>query len=220
MLPTQRLPRRLRPRNKSRGNQPRNLEIIKAPRARPELKYTDADVHQGDVINTGLFTLLNGIGFGTEAYQRVGRQIQLVNLDLRFAVTQQNGAVNTQICRVMVVYDRQTNGLIYPSSDLLDNSVALLFWTQKQYNRDGRQRFIVLHDECMQVNPNLLEGSFPFINRKIDLRGLATQYNAQPGLLVNTIMTGSLYLIAFSMAPLGAINLKADFAARVNYLDA
>lgn len=183
------------------------------------MKYTNAEVHQSDVINTGTFTLLNGIGFGTEAYQRVGRQVQLCSLDLRYAVTQQNGALNAQICRLMVVYDKQTNGLIYPSSDLLDNSVALVFWTQKQYNRDGRDRFVVLHDESFQVNPNLLEGSFPFVNRQIDLKGLKTQYNAQPGLLVNTIQTGSLYLVAFSMAPLGVLNLKADFTARVNYLD-
>lgn len=221
---SQRLPRRQRPsRNQAVRRVPRNIadrDILPMPRMRPEMKFAEGEVHQADVIDTGYSQLLNGIGVGAEVYQRVGRQIQLVNLDLRFAVTQQNGALNTQLCRVMVVYDKQTNGLNYPSTALLDNSVPAVFWPLKQYQRDNLDRFIVLMDEVIQVNPNLLDNSFPYIHRMVNLRHLFTQFNAVAGALVNTIQTGSLYLWTFSMAPLGLINLKADMTARVNYLDA
>lgn len=187
---------------------------------RMELKYNDVQQHQVDVIDTGTFTLLNGIGVGTEVYQRTGRQVNLKFLTVKLAFTQQNGAVNAQQCRYMIVYDRQTNGLAPTNADLLDNSVALLWWTRKPTNPNNRDRFLILEDKTIQVNPTLLDYSTPIVDKTYNLHNLVTQYNATAGLLVNAISTGSLYLIMFDQAPLGLINVRTSFACRVHYTDA
>lgn len=187
---------------------------------RQELKYTDVQQHQVDVIDTGTFVLLNGIGAGTEVFQRTGRQINLKYLTMKMAFTQQNGAVNAQQLRYMIVYDRQPNAAVFANSDLLDNSVALLWWTRKPTNPNNRDRFQILVDKTIQVNPTLVEYSTPLVDQTLNLKNFTTQYNATAGLLVNAIQTGSLYLVMFDQAPLGLINLKASYAMRLHYTDA
>lgn len=183
-----------------------------------ELKYADIQQHQTDVIDTGTFILLNGIGQGLEAYNRVGRQILMKQLDLKLSFTQQNGAVNAQQLRYMVVYDRQSNGAVFTNANLLDNSVALLWWTRKPTNPDNRDRFEILLDRTLQINPTLLEQSAPVFDHRLQLT-LPTQYNGA-GATVASITTGSLYLVFFDQAPLGLINIKTSFATRIHYLDA
>lgn len=187
---------------------------------RMELKYNDVQQHQVDIADTGTFTLLNGIGVGTEVYQRTGRQVNLKYLTVKLAFTQQNGAVNAQQCRYMIVYDRQANGAVMANSDILDNSVALLWWTRKPTNPNNRDRFLILEDKTIQVNPTLLEDSTPLVDKTYNLHNLVTQYNATAGLTVASITTGSLYLVMFDQAPIGLINLRSSFACRVHYTDA
>jgi len=193
---------------------------IQSYRPHMELKYSDVQQHQVDVADVGTFVLLNGIGSGTEVFQRTGRQINLKYLSLKMAFTQQNGAVNAQQLRYMIVYDRQPNAAIFTNSDLLDNSVALLWWTRKLTNPNNRDRFQILVDQTITVNPTLLEYSTPMVDKTISLRGYVTQYNATAGLLVNAIQTGSLYLVMFDQAPIGLINCRASYGIRLHYTDA
>jgi len=186
-------------------------------RPKSELKYADIQQHQTDVIDTGTFVLLNGIGPGLDAWNRVGRQILMKQLDLKLSFTQQNGAVNAQQLRYMVVYDRQPNGAIFTNANLLDNSVPLLWWTRKSTNPDNRDRFEILMDRTIQVNPNLLEMSAPVFDYRLPLT-LPSQFNGA-GATVASITTGSLYLVFFDQAPLGLINIKTSFATRLHYLD-
>lgn len=206
-----RAPRRYRPYAPGRS-----MSLVPM-RQTSELKYADIQQHQTDVIDVGTFVLLNGIGQGSEAYNRVGRQILMRQLDLKLSFTQQNGAVNAQQLRYMVVYDRQTNGAIFTNTNLLDNSVALLWWTRKNTNPDNRDRFEILLDRTIQVNPNLLEASAPVFDHHMRLN-LPAQFSGA-GATVASITTGSLYLVFFDQAPLGLINIKTSFAGRLHYLD-
>jgi len=170
-----------------------------------------------DIVDTGSSFLLNGIGVGAQVYNRLGRQILMKSLLLNVAITQQNGAVNGQTCRYMIVYDRQANTGAQVNSQILDNSTGVP-WTQKVKNLDNAQRFLILRDKTFIVKPNLEgEGQYQ-INDYIKLN-LPVQFNAGNTGAIGDIQTGSLYLWFFCQAPLGLINLKFVGASRLHFHD-
>ena len=170
-----------------------------------------------DVVDTGTITLLDGIALGPGVYQRIGRQVRLKHLNLRLFVTQQNGALNTQLCRYMIVYDKQCNGALPSMGSLLDQTGTAPN-VARSLNRDYLSRFTVLVDDVLQVNPVSMPNSLPHveISKKIDL---PVQYNVTDTSSVGAIINGSLFLILFDQVPVGLINLKATFSAQVVFED-
>ncbi len=187
------------------------------PSSPVEYKYTNPEASVVDVVDTGYFALLNGIALGTEVYQRVGRQVNMHELDIRLGFTQQNGALNTQLCRYLIVYDKQPNGAAPTLATILDTSGAATA-PLKQHSRDGMRRYEILADHTFQVNPNTLVDSYPQFHHKIRLNR-PIQFNSSSTGTVASILTGSLYLVAIDQVPLGLINIKMSYSANLTYSD-
>jgi hypothetical protein len=181
----------------------------------PEIKYNNVEATAVNLAAAGYYSLLNGIAVGAEPYQRVGRQIQLANFELRCGISQVAGGLQSMPIRVMVVYDKQSNGATFAPAALLDASTGIPnVW--KQYNLDNRDRFVILHDETSQVNITTGEGSFPTFHTKGQIN-LPTIFNATGGGVISSITTGSLYLILFEAYD--PFPLVTSFTCRVEYLD-
>lgn len=183
-----------------------------------EMHYTNTEwAAPTDIVDTGSSFLLNGIGVGAQVFNRLGRQVLMKSLILNVAITQQNGAVNGQTCRYMLVYDRQANTGAQVNAQILDNSTAVP-WTQKVKNLDNSQRFLILRDRTFIVKPNLVDEGQYQLNDYIKLN-LPVQFNAGNTATIGDIQTGSLYLWFFDQAPLGLINLRFQGAARLHFHD-
>jgi hypothetical protein len=203
-----------RSRSRSRSRVPARVMIARSVH-QPEIKYNNIEATAVNLAAAGYYSLLNGIAAGTEPYQRVGRQIQMANYELRMGVSQVGGGLQSMPVRFMIVYDKQTNGATFNPAAILDNSTAIPnVW--KQYNLDNRDRFVILRDETSQINITTGEGSFPtfHLRGKIDL---PTIFNATGGGTITSITTGSLYLILFEAYD--PYPLVTSFTCRVEYLD-
>lgn len=183
------------------------------PPGKPELKFQERVVAQADFIATGTAWLLNGIGLGNEVYNRIGRQIFMKNLELRGFINQQNGALNEQVCRVAVLYDRQSNGTAPTAAMLWDLSGATSY-VASQYNLDNRDRFKVLYDKVLSIAPPLVNDSRKNIVAHIPLNLYATFNYSNTGTITD-IQTGALYVVMVCEAPLGLVNLRTTFTTRV-----
>jgi len=212
---SQRNPRKSRPGRRRLRKARRSI----VPRALKdtEVKYNLSEATASDIADTGTFTLLNGIGVGTDTYQRIGRQIRIIGIELRASFYQQNGALNPQPARYMIAYDRQCNGAVYTLATLLDNSTGL-YYPFKNTVFDNQKRFSIVLDKTLTVNPITLSDGYPCVHHVIKCN-LPVQYNGTAGLLVSAITSGSLYLIMCDVAPVGAINIRANFSCRILYLD-
>lgn len=182
-----------------------------------EIKRFDSTATAADIIDNGYFVCLNGgIVQGPATNQRIGKQITVKSIDLKLAVTQQNGALNGQQCRMMIVYDRQANGLAMNAPLLLDGGGAPN--VNKLRNPDYMQRVLVLRDKRFTVNTLTQEESIVNINEYIKCN-LPVQWGSGVAGTYADITMGQIWLCLFCQVPLGLINLKGTYTARVNYID-
>lgn len=177
-----------------------------------ETKSVDVTRNTYTLNSTGLVSVLNLTEEGSSFYNRLGRRIRLVSIHMTGNINPT--AVNTSVqdyARVIVVYDRQTNGAT-PSPGVIlgdyDQAGNLSYTSFAGSNPDEKDRFMILADERLVLPPNLTNiasGDYAppdtsknvfTINRFIKLRNLVTHYsaNSSPG-VVGDISTGGLFLL-------------------------
>jgi len=107
-----------------------------------ELKVRDVDYASYTADTTGQVQLLNGIASGADYTERIGRKIRMKSLFVR-GICQQGDATGVLInlARMIIVYDKQTNGSAPVISDILKESNSA-----SQLNLENRDRFVVLAD--------------------------------------------------------------------------
>jgi hypothetical protein len=164
---------------------------------------------------------LNLIAAGSSFFNRIGRRIELRSIDICFQIQNISGVsrlVPADLLRIMVVYDRQTNGALPSISDIIqdtDSNANNLTNSMSGPNLNNRDRFMVLFDKRVQLPVTVLStGSgvtFPFPNstggantkdfgfgvhryyRK--LPKLITQYKADSTTpVIGDIATGGVYI--------------------------
>lgn len=113
--------------------------------ASQEKKWFDTSVTLTGFTNAtpGQVFALNRIPEGVDEQQRIGRKIHLMNSSMAFTWSFYNPAATEylRVCRVMVVYDSQTNGVIPAVTDVLETADAL-----SHNNLNNSKRFRVLYD--------------------------------------------------------------------------
>lgn len=159
---------------------------------KPENKYNDVNISAVGIDNTGTGQfLLNGIDNGDSSRDRIGNKIRFkdVQLNLSFTV-----ASSSQI-KIAIVYDKQTNGVIFPMSDYL-TAISALFPPWCTRRMDSRNRFVTLFQDTFVVTPQIASNSIlkKYEKFKKFIRGVGTSYNGS-GSTVGAITTGSLYLV-------------------------
>lgn len=188
----------------------RGLQLSKG-----EFKAVDVTTATTSVGTTPVFFLLNGMTSGSGLDQHIGREVTLKSLEIKYVVGPEAGVTVDQMVRVLLVYDRQTNGAAPAVTDVLTSQSSV-----SPRNLENRHRFKILYDRTLPINTPVEPISKKY--RKF-YRRLAhpVTFNAGVAGTVADITTGSLYLVAFGTRPIGA-NTAAyiEFFSRIRYQDA
>lgn len=107
--------------------------------------------------NAGSVITLNLCQTGTDFTERIGRKIMMKSLYLR-GIIQKNPHVDTQLCRIIIVYDKQFNSQTNPpalNQILLTNDGAITTtFSWDQFNLNNRDRFVILYDKTIATGPS------------------------------------------------------------------
>lgn len=193
--------------------------------------------------STGSIIALNLIQAGSSFFNRVGRKIEMKSLLLEFTPRPVAAARSTaaDTLRVLVVYDRQTNGALPAISDILQdteqNGTNTTISTSN-INLNNRDRFQIIRDArmCLPAITNAATGvptlAWPSTMQGTSETGalyrsfmklgeLVTQFKADSApAVIGDISTGGLYLITFAAQAAGAEGFTiVDWNARLRYHD-
>lgn len=204
-----------------------------------EKKSVDVNITSGNMSfnTTGAAVLLNGMLQGSNAYQRSGRKIILKALHLKGAIfyKQAGAAPGNDYFRLMVVYDKQSDGSGIAFATLLqnvDNSGATSSTALSGMNLDNGDRFVMLRDyrfktdaiSAPQVAGDAQQDtavSCPWIiNDYINLQDSPTIYGATANAgTIADIQTGSIWLMALGSQ--SAANFQYEFvgSSRLRFVD-
>lgn len=157
-----------------------------------EKHYLNIAATQSPTTAAPVIQLINGLQLGNTASQRQGQQLKSTNINLRGKLSVNNSAVGgSSQARIMLVYDRQSNGSVFSITDLLENGAVWSFRTMGY-----KKRFKVLADHTYQmVNNTNTEQQIVDLSAVLDLR---TIYNTGNTGTISDIDTGSLYLVLIS----------------------
>jgi hypothetical protein len=194
--------------------------------------------HAPAPVSNGAIQALNIIKQGYKVSQRIGNRVSLKSLRIRLQLYAYDNHLGvTTSARLVLIYDRQTNGA-YPSN----LTTASFLWpqifsaqsTESNNNTDilptqlmnidvnSLERYVVLMDKTLELPPvGLIESDMlmtgpswngedtPFIiDEYIKLRNLTTVYNQLSDTTIEQIVTGGLYLISIG----NIVNATAPYA--------
>lgn len=170
-------------------------------------------------------TLLNGCIAGSQNYNRIGRKINNRSLQIRgfvFPTTPPNST--DQICRMLVIYDRQSNGVSPTWANVIQSqniSGTTSSAVTDMVNLDNRDRFVVLRDRvwiCSSISNTATQayaGSSTVheVNEYIKLN-VETIYNAGVAGTVGDITTGGVFVFFAGSAFTGGYSFAGSFRIR------
>ena len=183
-----------------------------------EKKALDIPVTATDFLTAGTIIPLNIVTQGAAFYNRIGSRIELSSIQFRgFINPNTNPPSGVDIGRIILFYDRQTNGVLPTRNELLQNRDLAGNATNAGLvgiNLDNRDRFLVIRDQHIffpesygavspvvaSVNTTSKEGMNELlVNVYVKLKGLTTQFKANAGNIGN-ISSGGLFLLFISQA--------------------
>lgn len=150
---------------------------------------------------------LNIIPLGNTSTTRIGRKINIRSLLFRCATSSTSG--NPENARVLIVYDKQTNGVTPLAADILSNAVD----TTSPMNLNNSERFLIIADFLTEQTQSGVENCLHKPEyRKINLD---TMYGTNTG-TIGDINTGGLFLLACGTDSVGT---SLVYTNRIRYLD-
>jgi hypothetical protein len=201
-----------------------------------EVKALDIPVGTYTLNSTALVTPLNLIRAGSSFFNRIGRRVEMKNLHLKLQIASLRTVAVNDYVRVMVVYDRQTNGALPAITDILQDTDQAGANTTNSYsslNLNNRDRFIMLCDWriCLPsqtltagqvTTPGFVDPVETLIDleRFIKLKGLITQYRADSApAVIGDVASGGLYLVTYGNSAPGNEGFQAGGSLRLRYHD-
>ena len=115
-----------------------------------EFKSVDTLV-TGDLNTTGTISLINGIARGDEINERNGREVVMRSVQLSMNAQSTDTTGIPQCCRILLVYDRQTNAAAPTFAQVLTATGASLPLAPR--NLENRRRFKILMDRKFTIGP-------------------------------------------------------------------
>jgi len=215
---------------------PRNMSMYQKPNLN-EIKYADLAVNDDNFTLIGAFApqLLNGLVQGAAQSQRIGNKIAMKSVRIRGQILNLATTVATY-ARMIVYYDKQTNGANCANSDLLQSTTSVPGNSTSVFselNLTNVERFTILRDYCISlpsvtyaagvqtnlgIDPgqNPSGGSILDVDMFIKLKGLQTLYKGATS-AVGDISTGGLFLVLLNYA--GAAVWTFRHGVRLRYDD-
>lgn len=210
-----------------------------------ELKFVDMAETTVVLDTTGAVTLLSPPVPGSLETNRIGRKIMLKSLHFtgRIVVSGLADATVMEYLRIMIIYDRQTNGAGPAIADVLqavDNAGGLTSTAMDGLNISNAERFKVLRDWRVAIGgTNGAIGStagstallqcFPGATKDgliggvceafIKLNGLETHFNTGVAGTVADISTGGLFILTLGKTAAATAPYKLIFTTRKRYWD-
>lgn len=213
-----------------------------------ELKTVDypADTSQGlQFTSSGNVILLNGVAEGPASYERIGRKVSMKSIDLHFTVRTLTQALAAGIsctrARILIVYDRSTQGAAPSASDILTTVDSAGTQTTTPYsglNPYNMSRFRVVYDNELTLpacdsDGDIFNNVFSYTTGVMDmnksgtlsgrayikLKGRETCYNGSTA-GVGDIISGGLFLLVIGEVA-GAVSVpySVRFSSRLRYYD-
>lgn len=159
----------------------------------PEKKYLDLSASGQLVGSTPTITLLNGMIQGSTAGQRIGQTITMLSSFVQFDIVIAATVLTGSVFRMMIIYDKQSDGGTPASSDILSSGTNL----ESPLNIANSHRFKVLSDK--RYNLAINGSNAQIIKRNyIKIPSYTTQYNSGNAGTVADIQSGSLFILYMS----------------------
>lgn len=166
---------------------------------------------------TGM-TLVNGVAEGATVYQHTGNKVHMHSLALECELTQPQTDVSSSTVRLMLIYDRQSNGA-YPAITTLLLNDGLFGATEfnSAININYRDRFLVLRDEQLVLDPAQALSRHYETYMKRSLEHVCITGDAA----IASVGTGAIYFLAFYVQGVGTTAPKvSNLHARYRFFDA
>lgn len=193
---------------------------VLARKALNEKKVIDVDPANYAFDTTGSVTLLNGVATGTDFTDRIGRKIVLKSMYLRGILKPVDNNVGNTLCRLIIVYDMQTNGAAPAITDVLKSASP-----SAQLNMNNRDRFKILVDRAYALGgvsdattQSFSSGKNVYSIKKYKKCNLETLYNGTTN-AVGSIATGSIYMITIGDQVAGNGG-QGNISSRIRFVDA
>lgn len=183
---------------------------------------------------TGLVRAINLVAVGSSFFNRIGRKVEMKSLHLTGSIVPTGNAATADYGRILVVYDRQTNGALPVISDILQGTDCLGASATSNFsnvNLNNRERFLILADHriflpgvlATGINAAYTDSAQPVannVNRFIKLKGLLTHYKADSATpVIGDIATGALYLVTLAGNAAGSDGWVGELNTRLRFDD-
>lgn len=201
-----------------------------------ELKSLDVPFGTVTLDSTGSVTALNLIRAGSSYFNRIGRKIEMQSIRLVAEVLPLRTIAAQDYIRILIIYDRQTNGALPAITDILqttDQAGANSTTSFSGLNLNNRDRFVVLRDHHVTL-PSMTDTAGVITNLGLEdpisrtfnfddyvkLRGMLVQYKADSApAVIGDIATGSLLLVTLGAQAAGTAGFQLNVETRLRYKD-
>lgn len=199
-----------------------------------ETKALDVYDANYNLNQTAVITPLNLVRTGSSINNRIGRRIEMKSV----RITGRLEAVRTvnveDYVRILVIYDRQTNGALPAFADILADILEDASTISSVYSGaalNNRDRFVILRDKRIAVpsmtwtagvitNPGFDNSTEFNIDMFVKLKGLLCQYKADSApAVIGDIATGSLLLVTVGGQIAAAEGWRASLTSRLRFND-
>lgn len=160
----------------------------------------------------GSFSLLNGLAQGTSATTRIGRKIVMKSVYVRGPVQMAPTGTGSSPLRMLIIYDKQTNGAVPLATDVL-----LVDGIGNPNNLNNSRRFVTLADIVVPCIGTAGPQSTYFVFYK--KLNLVTEFNNGTNGTVSDIQTGSVYALTYTTGSIGTASLQYGTIARIRFSD-
>jgi len=189
------------------------MMMVRKLKKEEEVKNHDSTINLTIPIagDNGQVQLLNGLSQGTSATTRIGNKVSFQAVYGKINIKAGNGEADGLVARVILVYDRRTNGTAAAWSGICAGAPTLT-----GYDLDNdKGKYQVLFDEIYTFNTNEFQRPIKFF---IDLKGKRGDYSLGNAGSVADIAKGSLYLAVNTINNTVAVTVAGYIRCR--YTDA
>lgn len=204
--------------------------------ARGEVNAVDMPSQVAPLNTTGGVFTLNNIRAGSTYVNRTGRRVEMKNVRVSGFINVVRTVAAPDYIRILVVYDRQTNGSLPLIADILattDQAAANTTTSLSGANLNNRDRFVILMD-YRAVLPSVTDTAGQlsnigvvdqqqnqfYVERFIPLKGLLTQFKADSSpAVIGDIATGGLFLVTLGQNAAASEGWQFTFETRLRFTD-
>lgn len=169
---------------------------------------------------TAVRSLINPCAQGTTAVTRAGRRTMMTQLSYLFQAALITGSTGASAIRLLIVYDRQSNGVAPAATD-----VVVADQLDAPMNLANSRRFKILVDEVNDgistAGPaSVIWKGFRDFTAKGTKRGLECEFKDTSAGNITDITTGSIYSFVWSNGTFGTTAPESSLYTRIRFTDA